>query len=152
MEESLSHLLRKPTGVKRGWILSMEIALRESKKSAISETTSMRNVMQRFRESASCAKPCPPIIAANDDLRSKPKKRVKRNPYRKLLPPLLQSSLPRKRPSMNENIHSNRRTKRSKLNPYTNKPTIRRPKRSKSTTLPTIEEEWSFETSVRMKD
>jgi len=152
IEEPISQLLRSTTARKRGWILTTQQALRTSVKAKIQETTSMQNSMRLFQTTGTC-RVCditpPPVFE-----KRKPKKRVKRNPYRKHIRLLQPSGRKRSTPETNtENTPKRKKVKRNKT-----RKTIRRcPTRTggklshTETLLPTIEEEWEFANHVRKK-
>jgi len=96
IEDPIQRLLGMTSGSKRGWILSIQTALKESEKAIVAETSSLRNSMRRFRESGSCIQS---KNIANTTTATKPpsristrRKRIKHHPARKRLPPLLKPS------------------------------------------------------------
>jgi len=159
LEEKVSHILKLPTGAKRGWILSMQIALRESQKAILAENISLRDSMQRFRESGICRPALPPAtqrssceISANVSASCRQRKRIKRSRFRKMLPPLLQKGQKRIR----TNVPQQHRAKRFKRNPVRKKLSrcpIRIADKSRNKgSLSTIEEEWEQSVHVRKKN
>ena len=181
MEETIQQLLNMTTGLKRGWILSMQTALIESEKAIVAENISMRNSMRRFRESGTCRASTdhqvPSTTTAVSTFAYTPgkRRRVKRHPARKSLPPLLRGT-----PSIKGGKKRKRHPLRKKLPPLLsyqpNKWKIThelapcpKPKKSakyqdsecrpkistkvtlRSCPLTTIQEEWEFHKKARKK-
>ena len=146
LDDPISSVLRSPTGTKRGWILSMKHALLESEKAIITENMSMRNSMQRFRETGSCTQ-CLQCDTTPDHQETPEfttpsrKKKFKRHPARKRLRPLLSYSTRSGDYAISK--------KKRKLNGVPRKK--KKSRCSRSRTLPTILEDWEFESEVRKK-
>ena len=138
LQETLSSLLKSPTGRKKGWILSMQLALGESEKAVAAENLHMRNSMRAFRETGTC-RICTPTI----------KRRVQPRSRRKRLPPLLQRRVKRKRDE-SMILLPKKKKKRFKRHPLRKKPSMYLD-RMKRNALPTIEEEWEKKHHVRKK-
>jgi len=150
LEEKLSQLLKSPTGRKRGWISSMQIALRECQKTIDAENLQMRNAMRRFCETGTCLNTpltscsyCPP--------HQNRKYRVsQRSSQARRMKSLLQISQKRHR-SENINAEQSRVRKKIKRNPYRKKPSMYMHRKRKFQTLPTIQERWEMEEHVKKK-
>ena len=155
LEEPLYKLLKSPIGRKRGWILSIKIALRESEKSIICENMNMRNSMQRFRTTGTCARPQCNINtrpATRVPTPSTKRKRVKRHPKRKQLRPLLSWNPNPSRKRCHDQVE-HRRSESRATRRRIDQMQQTRPKQHKNRRhlMPTIEEEWEIKNSVRKK-
>jgi len=171
MEEPIQKLLKLNTGLKRGWILSMQTALIESEKAIVAENISMRNSMRRFRESGTCRASSDHQVPATPGNRKRAKrhpvrkglppplrrtpsikggKKRKRQPLRKKLPPLL-SYQPNKRKTTHELASCPKPKKSAKYQDSERCPKVSTRTPMRSCPLTTIQEEWEFHKKARKK-
>ena len=142
LDETLTALLKMPTGRKRGWILSMQVALRESEKTILRDNLIMRNAMFLFRSTGIC-RPATTRLESTDEPLLVPsrRKRLKRNPYRKRLRPLASRQAPEDLKIKRVRIANTNENTTSPHNSYS----------SRTNRLPTIQEEWDKDQYVRKK-